>query len=388
VKILLVTWDCGGNIPPFLGLGSELARRGHRVSCLGPSRLRKRLTRAEVEFIAYEHGATFDPTARQSLTDSQRAYSDVFFGDGMAADVHAVCAREKPDFLVIDFCMVSAMAAAERSGLPFAILVHTLPGCIFPIWDTRGYLPHINTARARCGLAPLAESQDLWTRGDRILAVTARELDGLGSGHLPEKLHYVGPIFEPDGAGANIRIPNPPADGRPEVLASFSTTFMEQEQSLGQVIAALSGLELQGWVTTGPAIDPSMVPGHANVGVFQYLPHAILFPRIAAAILHGGHSSVAKALWFGVPMLCMPHGRDQMYVSERVEKLGLGLVLPKDAEAREIAAAVSELLNDGALRERCRQFARELRASGSGANNAVDILEEAVRFRSRQRQLA
>ena len=34
-RILVVTWDGGGNVPPMLGIARELQRRGHQVRVLG-----------------------------------------------------------------------------------------------------------------------------------------------------------------------------------------------------------------------------------------------------------------------------------------------------------------------------------------------------------------
>lgn len=51
MNILLVTWDSGGNVPPFLSLGSELRLRGHSVSCLGPESLRQSFMHIGARFI-------------------------------------------------------------------------------------------------------------------------------------------------------------------------------------------------------------------------------------------------------------------------------------------------------------------------------------------------
>jgi UDP:flavonoid glycosyltransferase YjiC (YdhE family) len=39
-EVLFVTWDGGGNLPPALGIASELRRRGHSVSFLGHAQQR------------------------------------------------------------------------------------------------------------------------------------------------------------------------------------------------------------------------------------------------------------------------------------------------------------------------------------------------------------
>ena len=51
-EILFVTWDGGGNVPPALGIATELATRGHRVRFLGHA-----ANRGAVEAAGFEHEA-------------------------------------------------------------------------------------------------------------------------------------------------------------------------------------------------------------------------------------------------------------------------------------------------------------------------------------------
>src|SRR2546428_11949283 len=52
-SILFVTWDGGGNLPPALGIGSELRRRGHTVRFLGHAQQREGIEAAGFRFEAY-----------------------------------------------------------------------------------------------------------------------------------------------------------------------------------------------------------------------------------------------------------------------------------------------------------------------------------------------
>jgi aromatic-L-amino-acid decarboxylase len=47
-RILVVTWDGGGNVPPMLGVASELLRRGHQVRVLGNPQQREAVVRDRV----------------------------------------------------------------------------------------------------------------------------------------------------------------------------------------------------------------------------------------------------------------------------------------------------------------------------------------------------
>jgi UDP:flavonoid glycosyltransferase YjiC (YdhE family) len=83
----------------------------------------------------------------------------------------------------------------------------------------------------------------------------------------------------------------------------------------------------------------------------------------------------------GVPMLCLPMGRDQDGNAARVERLGLGRVLRADSGAADIAAAVRGALTDPVLRRNAVHQADRIRA-GIAADRAVAELEALGRHQS------
>ncbi len=52
-RILICTWDGGGNAGPALHLGARLARRGHSVQLQGWHSLAERATAAGLQFCTY-----------------------------------------------------------------------------------------------------------------------------------------------------------------------------------------------------------------------------------------------------------------------------------------------------------------------------------------------
>jgi UDP:flavonoid glycosyltransferase YjiC (YdhE family) len=98
----------------------------------------------------------------------------------------------------------------------------------------------------------------------------------------------------------------------------------------------------------------------------------------AAVVTHAGHGSVLKALAAGVPLVCMPMGRDQKDNTLRVLRLGAGVRVAKDAPADRIAAAVRQVLNDPDYGVAARRFAdtlaEEARTRPSAADRAEALL--------------
>ena len=85
-------------------------------------------------------------------------------------------------------------------------------------------------------------------------------------------------------------------------------------------------------------------------------------------LTHGGHGTVMKGLVAGVPIVCMPTGRDQPDNAARLTHRGAGLKISKKASPAKIAAAVRQVLDDPSFRTAAARLGDQLRAEAdSGA---------------------
>ena len=380
MNVLLVTWDAGGNVPPFLGLGLELVSRGHRVRCLGSSGMKAAFEQVGVQFAPTRQATDFEPLSPLTINGSNQLMARVWFDEGFMEDFRSECAAEHPDVVVIDCCLSAVQVLAEHLGLKTVILVHTLIAAPLHQWN-QVFLPPINALRKTFQLPPVASVEAFWSRFQAVLVASTPSLGETPAAELLPNIRYSGPIFEPNGQKKDKGVR--PRVGTPLVLASFSTTFMEQEQPLANVIRAIASIDAAGLVTTGPSIDPDRLPRFPNVSVKRWVVHAEVFPEVSVAVVHGGHSTVTKALAYGIPLLCMPFARDQDYVSGRVAQTGAGLCLPNTSTPPAMAAAITELLENKAYAERALFFSREIEALGSGPKNAAAIVEEALQGQDR-----
>jgi UDP:flavonoid glycosyltransferase YjiC (YdhE family) len=74
-------------------------------------------------------------------------------------------------------------------------------------------------------------------------------------------------------------------------------------------------------------------------------------------ITHAGHGTVIKSLAAGVPMLCLPHGRDQGDNAARVVDAGAGLRLSRRSSATTIRRGVRRVLEEPAFCQNARRMA-------------------------------
>jgi MGT family glycosyltransferase len=371
-RFLFVTWDGGGNTASTYPLVRGLVARGHKVTILGQP--------AQAE-AARELGATFAPlglpdwTPGKSIEEERDVVLPLLFGPTVGEAVLESIARDTPDVLVVDCYLTSGLAAAERSQLPAAALVHTLYQYFVRRFVGQWWgeaLPTINTIRAHFGLPPAASPRALMEPMKAVFVACPQEFDA-ALPDLPANVRYVGAIRDAPPA-AERDSPWGGGDGRPRVLVAFSTTYQHQEEALHRAATALAALPVQAIITVGAALDPGVIAPAPNVAMHRYLPHAALLPDCALVVTHAGFGTVMAALAHGVPLLCLPMGRDQHENAARVAACSAGMVLSAGAGVDEMRHAMHELLTQPAYQDAARRMAVMI-ARQDGRETAMQELE-------------
>src|SRR5207247_10050515 len=100
----------------------------------------------------------------------------------------------------------------------------------------------------------------------------------------------------------------PPPGDEPLVMIAPSTAY-DGVRMLTPALGAVAQLGVRAVVTAGAAAMPGALP--PNVLTTQ-ARHAQVLPHVAAALCHGGHGTVVRALSAGVPLVVVPgHGAQQ-----------------------------------------------------------------------------
>src|SRR4029453_15057438 len=106
----------------------------------------------------------------------------------------------------------------------------------------------------------------------------------------------------------------------------------------------------------------------------RYLPHAALLPDCALVVTHAGFGTVMAVLAHGVPLLCLPMGRDQHENAARVAACGAGMGLSPGAGGERRGPAIHELLTQPDYQEAARRMAVMI-ARQDGRETAMKELE-------------
>ena len=372
-RFLFVTFDGGGNITPTLALVRRLVQRGHQATLLGSRALAARVIDTGGSFRAFERSHEPDPSPPGVMGEEKISEWFAFMcSSELTREVLAIA--ETADMLVADCMMPGALMAGELKQIPTVALVHALYR-----WFVEGengvpsldgpMSPFVNQARRSLGLETFAPGTQLMMRlfdgATLALALTLEEFDYPLSRPHPN-LRYVGPAIDTEASTWK-----PP--GHPLVLISFSSTYMRQEDALRRTFDAMKGIDATAVCTLGHGLTQAQLSAAPNVSLHDWIPHGAILPHAAAVVTHAGHSTVMAAFAYGVPMVCMPMGRDQNANADRVATLGAGLAISADAPSGEIRDAIREVLTNPSYRERAQRMSKLIEGQGRGERAVTEL---------------
>lgn len=411
-RFLVALIDGGGTVPPALGLAAELVRRGHHVRVLSDPTVEAGAVAAGCLFSPWRQAPHFTTREEQSALIAAveggkpyRAFraAKEYAGKAMTArfarDLVDTVQTFPVDAILCD-PLPGMVLGGQATGRPTAVLlanVYLRPTAGLPLfgtgwspgeghlrrardrlapavvsWLLKATLPRVNAVAGTYGHPPVADLFELFDRCQRVLVMTSPSFDFSGP-PLPANVRYVGPQLDDPDWAAQVRWSR--TGGRPLVLVALSSVYQHQSEVLRKIASALGTLPISGVLTTGRAVEPRDIPAPPNVQVVRAAPHRRVLAEASVVLTHAGHGIVMKALAAGVPMVCMPMGRDQKDNTARVLKLGAGIQISKQATQSRIATAVAEVLGGGQYAAAARQFAALLAREAVTRPSAADEAE-------------
>ncbi|XP_034230158.1 UDP-glucuronosyltransferase 2B33-like [Thrips palmi] len=159
-----------------------------------------------------------------------------------------------------------------------------------------------------------------------------------------------------------------------EMPASVQSAFMTAFGELGHSVVAR-------WSDKPPTAN---VPDNVHLET-SWMPQDDLLAHANTLLLVSscGWTSVQEAMWYGVPVLCMPRFGDQFATLAVVEELGVGLALSKERSLADVRQALQTLLQpDNRYRRAAQRLALLLQDQPVPALDvAVEAVEHVIRWR-------
>jgi zeaxanthin glucosyltransferase len=415
--------DEGGHLLSMGPLGTELVRRGHRVTVLARAmaaplaeQLGLALHPLDMDHVRYSPGFPLWPLF-VPFGAAWVAYLRDFFrwqAEAVLGLVPPALEELAIDGILVDQVLSAGGTAAERAGVPFVTVCTALPWneeagvppayTSWPCaegrraawrnrlgyggwhWFIRPILGTINRHRRRWSLAPLERIGEVFSSLAQISQLCG-ELD-FPRRELPDVFHYIGSFAADRRMNTDHQFPWDRLDGRPLIFASLGTIPDAANLPVFRnILAACAGLEAQlvlalgNWDDEDESIRDRLGELPGNAIVIDFAPQLALLDRAALLITHAGVNTVLESLTRGVPMVALPRNVDQPAMALRIAHAGAGLVGSfHRSTVREIHRLVGRVLAEETFRRRAKELQQAMIAAG-GVTRAADIAEEALATR-------
>lgn len=294
---------------------------------------------------------------------------------------------------------------AEKAGIPMIaaaviplVPTKTSPMFAFPQWPARFSLYN--------RLTHFAAQQLVWQAFRPVINRWRRGTLGLSEAPLLGGLERMGQhplqvingfsrhvVPRPADWGAHVHItgywfPEPSAWEPPADLARFlavepppvfvgfgSMPVRNPQQTTETIVSALNQADCRavlqaGWAGLGGAHVPE------SIYRLEYVPYEWLFPRVSAAVHHGGSGTTAAALRAGTPSIPVPFVFDQFYWGERVAGLGVGSrpIPHRELSADKLASALLSVVGNREMQWQTSRLAHQIEQE-KGLDYAREIIE-------------
>jgi MGT family glycosyltransferase len=415
-RFLLAVIDAGGTVPAALSLATELVQRGHQVRVLADPTIETSARSAGCTFSPWREAPHFNSHGEQIALIAAleagnpyrafravRAYAGSAVSSRFARDVIATV-RDFPVDAVLADALPGILIGAQATRRPTAALIaqtYVRPTPGLPLlgtgwspaqsflgkardklapriasWLLTPTLPRLNAVLERYELLPLDNLFELFDRCSRVLVMTSPSFD-FRPPQLPENVRYVGPQLDDPDWAAKMKWQR--QGNEPLILVATSSVYQDQIDFLQRISQALGTLPVNAVLTTGRAVDPEEIQAGPNIEVLWAAPHTRVLREASVVVTNAGHGTVLKSLAAGVPLVCIPMSRDQRDNSVRVLRLGAGVRLSRQSTSTQIAAGISEILEQPQYAAAASRFADVLGWEAAHRPRAADEAESLVK---------
>ncbi|MFJ5794393.1 macrolide family glycosyltransferase [Bacillus atrophaeus] len=156
------------------------------------------------------------------------------------------------------------------------------------------------------------------------------------------------------------------------------TVLDETEEFFNLCIDAFSDFKGKVVIASGEKADLTRLKqAPENFIIASYVPQLEVLEQSDVFITHGGMNSVNEAIHFNVPLVVMPHDKDQPMVAQRLAELQAGYTVSKDhVTAQSLKHAVEEVLNN----DRYKEGIQKINQSFQDCMNMKEVMERIDQF--------
>ena len=394
-KIVFLTPPAHGHLNPVLPVIQELVQRGEQVICYNNEEFRPQIEKTGAIFHAYPSTMLTATAISEVLADGNLAKPHLLMLQAAEIltpfTVNALM-QEQCDLVIFDSLAIWGKIASKSLNLRAAA---TISHFVFDLFSMNlslaeyltmmgqffSQVPNLLRERRRLtkrfGKAYPSE-QPLFPMRDQLnIVFTARELQPASS-IIDDTFCFVGPAINPQ-----VRSEEFPFDAlgqKPIIYLSLGTVHHTNTAFYNTCFDAFADYPGQFILSVGrnTNIDElGSIP--SNFIVRTFVPQLEILQRADVFITHGGINSVHEGLYYGVPLILIPHQFEQLLNARCVTARGAGLIIDEQLRQKKVPAtrlrkALHEVLSSPHYTENAKEIQKLLRETG-GFKQAADEIQ-------------
>ncbi|HOV11207.1 MAG TPA: glycosyltransferase [Bacteroidales bacterium] len=392
MKIACVILGTRGDVQPMIALATGLMAKGHEVTICAPSENEELAQKYNCRFVP------FGPEIKKSMKENPEKQKggvavkispsqgkkfvldqinllpgiiqgvDLILGAGIVVGVHTAAEILKVPYRLVAYYPILLGTTKDdplKNRMMFGF------GRKMMNLMMKGYM---NKARAKHGLPPIIDIWSHWL-GENVIMACDKEINAAREDSA-FAFTQTGFMLLPSKTGLPQMVEELLNSGKPPVYIGFGSnpiTNIEKYISMFGQVRETTNQRLiisKGWAEF-PANNAR------DILYVDELPFDLLFPRLAAAIHHGGTGTLSAIARAGIPQAAFPFMGDQFDNRKQILKLGLG---PDTCDfrkisAKEISSAITECITNDKYRKNAEELALKVR-NMNGVEITVQYIEK------------
>ncbi len=386
MKLAYVPVGATGHILSSLPMIGELVKKGVEITYFAPINYKENVEKTGAKYVEVPSVAGSGPIPEG---DFLAAIPIVFVGEAMGVTEFVVKELEANpvDAIITDSLALAGKYASYKLGLPlinmFTSFASGEPFSISRFWPK---YPDDNPARAQ-GIAMAKEMQakyggplqtvdqifDSWA--DYNIVTVSRSYHPESDKFDAGKYFFAGAQIAERAGDGTWKAPD---NGKPLLYTSLGSLFNNWPEFYTMLFEAVKDLDINVLCSLGNHLKPEdlgEIP--ANVTTMAFTPQLEVLAHCDYFITHAGIGSVMEALYFGVPMFCLPQMDEQEFTAGCAMKCGVtsGILTKPETTTEKLREGLLKLINDPSYKKAAQAMADEMHNEGGCERAAQAVID-------------
>jgi vancomycin aglycone glucosyltransferase len=392
MKIACVVLGTRGDVQPMVALATGLINNGHEVIICAPPENEELVRQNGCQFVTYglnlknaikenpekQKGGValkFSPALGKKITEDQMTIvPELIKGSGLVLGAGLVFGvQTAADLLKVPYRFVAFYPIMLGTTKDDPLKNRMLFGFGRSVMNLmlKGF---VNKKRAKLGLPPIRDIWEHWV-GENIIVACDKELNAARDG-VAFHFTQTGFMILPSQTALPPEVTGFLDSGKPPVYIGFGSNPIENPEKYTAMFTRVRDATGQRLIISKGWADFPPNDTHDILFVDE-MPFDLLFPRMAAAIYHGGTGTMATIARAGIPQAAFPFMADQFDNRKQIVKLGLGPATCdfKKISADAISSAITECVSNLKYRKNAEAIAQRLQ-NVNGIELTVQYIEK------------